>query len=342
MCKITVLVHTCKHGMDHTWSSCRGLKKKGPGSSRPACRKTPIFYVYASHKCGTCYRADAEEEIYRELGLTRDQGLTETQQAILDERLTEVTRNIPTTNWRVPPPPVYGRRPSQSRPVTRRRKSLLSQEVKAEDVAGPEAWESVSASEGFTPVYQTVCSGWDIVSTQETKSLVEELARDAAERGVDVESNHDEEEQDETDYDAGEEDEEADDFSLLAQQTPLPLDPEVDDGCDDYYSAFETSLPTMVIDVPMPVEDEIASAKTTLETSPGTQHLPVFMNNPQSAESRIEGNKTQPSRPTKPYGPSHQLAGDSKVRYWYRKHTNASSEHKNELGCWELVSAALI
>lgn len=361
MCKIYRTYHTCGHRIEHTWSACRGMIKN-PDSSVPACLKYASFSTHASHKCGNCYRKDEEDKVYHELGFTRDQELADDQQATLNERLTEATHNIPTTNWRPVPPPVYGRRPSGSRSVTLRKSSLLSRVVKPEDVVGPDAWESVPVSDGPVPVYQTVWGGWDFVWTPETKSLVEEITEDAAKRGEEVQSDQDEFDQDESYQDWGDQDgpnqdeiegdeiegdeiegdEEGDDLLLLAQQTPLPLDPEVDNMYDDHYSERESSLPTMALDAPMPIQDDILT-NTTLETTPTTQHPPALGNGHQPAESTIEDNDTttsQPSRPTRPHGPSYQLTGDSNLIYWYRQTRRGLFECRNEVGCWELVSAA--
>lgn len=364
MCKINILYHTCRHRLEHTYSSCRGLKKVAPDSSTPACRKTPSLWINTSHKCGNCSRADAEEDVYRELGLTRNQPLTETEQTTLDERLAEAVRNIPTTNWRLPAPPVYGRRPSQSRSVTPRKASLLRMEVMAEDISGPEAWESniVPASEDFIPIYETVCNGWSFELTPETKSLAEELEEDAAELGTEVESD-----QDEDDYDQSEEDEgepevdgelrmyEGDDMLLLAHQTPLPLDPEVDGVHDDRHAEGRTSPPTTADDTPMSAQQyDIFSTEAanshlkifldTASSSTDSQHLSVLEREAQHAESTVEKGKlphSQSPRVTKPYGPSLQPAGDNRVRYWYKQHKSGSSNDKNEVGCWELISVAL-
>jgi hypothetical protein len=360
MCKITVMLYTCRHRIEHTWSSCRGQKKVALDSSMPACRKNPTLYTNASHKCGPCSRTDAEEETYREMGLTREQDLTEAQQTELDERLAEAICNIPTTNWRAPAPPVYGRRPSQSRSVTRRRRSLLSHGVKAEDIGGPAAWESsvVPDSGDFVPVYETVCGGgWDYEWPPETKSLAEEVAEDSAARGTEVK-----EDQGEEDQDASEEEEsgdvelgvyEGDDLLLLAQQTPLPLDLEVDDWYDDHHTECESNLPTTAIDSPMPVQHDIVSAdsanlipETALDTASSAltaENLRVLESYSQAVESPMEGSNTPSnrSRVTTPYSRAWQLAGDSKVhRYWYRQHKSGSPDSKSKVGCWELVSVA--
>jgi len=328
--------------------------KYGPDSSVSACLKYASVHTHASHKCGKCYREDEEDKVYRELGFTRDQDISEDQQTSLNERLTEATRNIPTTNWRPVPPPVYGRRPSQSRSVTRRTRSLLSREVKPEDVVGLEAWESVLVSDGLVTVYETTWGGWDSACTPGTGSLAEEVTEDAAAHGVEVECDLHEFDQDWSYSDESEEDEagewsEGDDLLVLAQQTPLPLDSEVDNMYNDHYSACETNQPQMATDAPMLVQDDtipVNGTNATLETISSTHLTPEFGNNPQPAKSTIEGNNTTsaspPSRPTKTPGPSSQLTTDSKVHYWYRQTKSGLLEGKNEVGCWELVSAAWI
>jgi hypothetical protein len=354
MCKITITRHTCKHDIEHIWSHCRGQIKEGPDSDVPAChQKGYNLRIRDSHRCCECLRADAKNDARRELGII---ALTEAQQNELDERLREVFRNMPSTDkWHSTAPIAYGRRPSESRSVTRRKGSMLRQEVKAEDVVGPEAWESsvVPACGDFVPVYEEVCNGWDVEWPSETKSLAEELAEDAAARGTEAEDDHD---QDGEDQDWSEEDDgelevcEEDDLLLLAQQTPLPLDPE--DMHDDHYTECDSSSPTKAVDSPMLAQHDTMSADDA-NTSPEiildtalqgstTQPLPVVESFSQSTEFTIEGGNTPASftRVKTPYGRSWQLAGDNKVRYWYRQHKSSSPEGKRVVGCWELVSMA--
>jgi hypothetical protein len=363
MCKITLTLHTCKHDIQHILSHCRGQIKEGPDTNVPAChQKGYNLRVRNSHKCCECLRADVKKKIYRDLGIT---ALTEAQQTEVNERLTEAFRNIPSTaKWHSTAPTVYGRRPSQSRSVTRRKGSLLRQEVKAEDVGGPEAWESsvVPASADFIPVYKEVCNGWDVEWPPETKSLAEELAEDAAASGMEVEDDRDQDEddQDGEDQDGSEEDDgelgvcEEDDLLLLAQQTPLPLDPEVDDMHDDHHTECDSSSPTKAVDTPMLAQHDTISAddastfpEITLDTAfseSTTQHLPVLESDSQLAESSIRGGNTPASftRVKTPYGRSWQLAGDNKVRYWYRQHKSGSPEGKHVMGCRELVNMASV
>jgi hypothetical protein len=359
MCKVTETRHACKHDIEHIWSHCRGQIKQGLDSDIPACKKTSSLCIRDSHKCCECLRADAKEQIRRDLGIT---ALTEAQQTELDERLTEVFRNMPSTEkWHSTAPTVYGRRPSQSRSVTRRKGSLLRQEVKAEDVGGPEAWESSvgPASGDFVPVYKEVCNGWDVEWPSETKSLAEELAEDAAARGVEVEDDRDQDEddQDGEGQDGSEEDDgelglgEEDDLLLLAQQTPLPLDTEVD-MYDNNYTECDSSLSTTVVDTPMLAQQDTISAddantspEVTLDTAlpePIMQALPVLESDSQPAEFTIEGGNTRASFVRVKNGRSWQLAGDNKLRYWYRQHKSGSPEGKHVVGCWELVNMASI
>ena len=387
MCKITITLYTCNHDIKHIWSHCRGQIKEGPDTDMPAChQKGYNLRVRDSHKCGECTRADAMGQIRRTLGIT---ALTEADQIELDKRFAaEVFRNIPSTNWNVPAPVVYGRKPSQSRSVSRRKGSLLRYEVNAEDVSGPEAWESniVPDSGDFVPVYAEVSSGWDVEWPVETKSLAEELAEDAAERGMEDDWDQDQEDQDDEGQDEVEQDEggeddgelgvcEEDDLLLLAQQTPLPLDPEVDNLRDGHYTECDSSSPTPVVDTPMIAQHDFISAndsnstpevaidtpmlgqhdvtsaddantipEISLDTASSestAQHLPVLESYSQSAESTIGGNNTPATftRVTTPHSRSWQLAGDNKVRYWYRQHKSSSPEGKH---CWELVSVASI
>jgi len=366
MCKITKTVYTCGHGMKHTWSHCRGQIKEGLDSDVPACKETYELHVRNSHRCGSCTRADVEVEIRLDMGVTC---LTEAQQTEFDNQLVEVFRNIPTSNWRAPAPPVYGRKPSQSRSITRRKGSLLRQEVKAEDVGGPEAWESniVPASEDFVSVYETVCSGWDVEWPSETKSLTEELAEDAAERGMDAEDVQDQDQdeqdgevQDEAELDGSEQDDgklgmcEEGDLLLLAQQTPLPLD----DTRDNHYTESGSSPPTTVVDTLM--LQDITSAdnvnttfEATLDTATAnlsTQPPLVLESDAQPAKSITKCSNRLPSqspRVMNPYGPTSQLGigGGTKVRYWYRQHKQHkfdSPKGQPEIGCWELVTVSLI
>jgi hypothetical protein len=229
--------------------------------------------------------------------------------------------------------------------VTRRRRSLLSQEVKAEDIGGPAAWESsvVPDSGDFVPVYETVCGGgWDCEWPPETKSLAEEVAEDSAARGTEVKDD-----QDEQDQDASEEEEsgdvelgvyDGDDLLLLAQHTPLPLDLEVDNCYDDQHTECESNQPTTAVDTLMPVQRDIISAagantipETALDTASSAltaENLRALESYSQSAGSPIKGSNP---RVTTPY---------SIRRYWYRQHKSGSPESKPKVECWELVSVA--
>ena len=140
---------------------------------------------------------------------------------------------------------------------------------------------------------------------------------------------------------------EGDDLLLLAQQTPLPLDLEVDDCYDDHHTECESDLPTTAVDTPMPVQhDIIDSANPIPETASSAltaENLRVLESYSHAIESPMEGSNPPPnrSRVTTPYSRAWQLAGDSKVhRYWYRQHKSGSSESKSKAGCWELVSVA--
>jgi hypothetical protein len=199
MCKISVYEYTCKHRIQHVWSACRGQVKVARDSDRPACQKSPSLYVKTTNQCGSCLRAEAEQNIRHEQDIANASAET---QATLEKRISDILNRIPTSNWRPVPSPVYSRRPSQKRSQSRRRHSLLREEVKAEDMCGP-AWE-----DNVVPsVYEAVDDGWDYEVTPETKSLADEIAEDRAERGVEDKDEPDEEETDDAD---GEEDVEAD------------------------------------------------------------------------------------------------------------------------------------
>ena len=107
---------------------------------------------------------------------------TEDLESTLKDRLAEIAKQIPTTNWRPLPSPVYSRKPSQKRARTPRKNSLLRHEFKPEDACGPEAWED----NVVLPVYEAVVDGWDFPWTAETKSLAEELAEDEERRKKDM------------------------------------------------------------------------------------------------------------------------------------------------------------
>lgn len=189
MCKISVYQYTCKHHIQHIWSACRGQVKVAKDSNTPACQKSPSLYVKATHKCGSCSRAEAEQNIRRELEIA---GTSAESQAILEQQLVDMTKQIPSTNWRLLPSPTYTRKPSQKRLQSQRRHSLLREEVLADDACGPEAWED----NVVLPVYETVEDGWNNWEwTSETKSLEDEIAEDAAERG-DEEKDDEEDEED--------------------------------------------------------------------------------------------------------------------------------------------------
>jgi hypothetical protein len=126
MCKITDFQYTCKHHIRHVWSACRGRKKVDKDSNTPACQKRPSLYASLATKCGACTRADAEQQLHRDLTENKpNQQSTEDFESILSEQLLKLTTQIPTTNWRSLPSPVYGRKPSQKRVRTLRKNSLL-------------------------------------------------------------------------------------------------------------------------------------------------------------------------------------------------------------------------
>jgi hypothetical protein len=192
MCKISVYEYTCKHRIQHVWSACRGQVKVAKDSNHPACQKSPSLYVKTTNLCGPCSRTEAEQNIRRELDIANNSAET---QETLGRRIADVVNRIPTSNWRPVPSPVYNRRPSQKRLQSRRRHSLLREEVKAEDMCGPEAWED----NVVLPVYEAVDYGWDYEVTPDTKSLADEIAEDKAERSEEEKDEPDEEERDEAD-----------------------------------------------------------------------------------------------------------------------------------------------
>jgi len=179
MCRITDYQYTCKHHIQHTWSTCRGQIKadKDSNSNAPACQKLPSLYTKLATKCGSCCRAEAEQTLRRTLIKPNDQS-PEAFELILQGRLSETNKQIPTTNWRLLPSPVYSRKPSQKRTHTLRKNSLLRNEFKPEEVGGPEAWED----NVVLPVYEAVEDGWNYPWTAETKSLADELKEDEERR----------------------------------------------------------------------------------------------------------------------------------------------------------------
>ena len=203
MCRITDYEHTCKDRIQHVWSACRGQIKEDKDSKTPACRKRPSLYIKLATKCGSCTRTEAEQEIRRALSENNEQS-TEDFEATLKERFAELTKRIPTANWRPLPSPVYTRKPSQKRVRTPRKNSLLRNEVKPEDVRGPEAWEDNLV----LPVYEAVENDWNYPWTAETKSLADELAEDEERRQADMKDG---EEDDDGEDDDGENDDDVDD-----------------------------------------------------------------------------------------------------------------------------------
>lgn len=178
MCRITDYQYTCKHHIQHTWSSCRGQIKasKDSNSKTPACQKLPSLYAKLATKCGSCSRAEAEQNLRRTLTMSKPNDQSpEDFESVISERLAKMATQIPTMNWRPLPSPVYSRKPSQKRLHTLRKNSLLRSEFKPEDACGPEAWED----NVVLPVYEAVEEGWNYLWTAETKSLADELAEDA-------------------------------------------------------------------------------------------------------------------------------------------------------------------
>lgn len=209
MCRITDYEHTCKDHIQHVWSACRGQIKEDKDSKTPACRKRPSVHIKLATKCGSCTRTEAEQEIRRALSENNKQS-TEDFEATLRERFAKLTKQIPTTNWRPLPSPVYTRKPSQKRVRTPRKNSLLRNEVKPEDVRGPEAWED----NPVLPVYEAVENGWNYPWTAETKSLAEELAEDEERRQADMKDGEENEDGEDDDDDDAEGDDEFDEESL--------------------------------------------------------------------------------------------------------------------------------
>lgn len=206
MCRITDYEHTCKDHIQHVWSACRGQIKEDKDSKTPACRKRPSVHIKLATKCGSCTRTEAEQEIRRALSENNKQS-TEDFEATLKERFAKLTKQIPTTNWRPLPSPVYTRKPSQKRVRTPRKNSLLRNEVKSEDVRGPEAWEDNLV----LPVYEAVEHGWDYPWTAESKSLADELAEDEERRQADMEDGEEDEDGEDEDVDDDVDDAEGDD-----------------------------------------------------------------------------------------------------------------------------------
>jgi hypothetical protein len=209
MCKITAFEYTCEHRIKHVWSACRGQVKVAKDSNHSACQKSPSLYVKTTNLCGSCSRAEAEQDLRRELDIASQSADI---QASLEQRISDHINRIPTSNWRPVPSPVYNRKPSQKRLQSRRRHSLLREEVKPEDACGPETWEGNIVS----LVYEAVDDGWNYEVTPDTKSLADEITEDRVERGEEEENEQDDEEDDEAD----EEDGEADEEEIDEGQTP--------------------------------------------------------------------------------------------------------------------------
>jgi hypothetical protein len=190
MCKITAFEYTCEHRIKHVWSACRGQVKVAKDSDHPACQKSPSLYVKTTNICGSCSRAQAEQTLRRELDIASQSADI---QASLEQRISDHIKRIPTSNWRPLPSPVYNRKPSQKRLQSRRRHSLLREEVKPEDACGPETWEGNIV----LPVYEAVDDGWNYEVTPDTKSLADEIAEDSRERGQEEKDEQDDEDDDE-------------------------------------------------------------------------------------------------------------------------------------------------
>ena len=201
MCNITEYEHTCTHPIQHVRSACRGQIKIDKDSKTPACKKPPSLYIKLATKCGSCTRTEAEQNIRRALSEINEQ-TTEHLESTLEDQLADLAKQIPTTNWRTLPSPVYSRKPSQKRVRTPRKNSLLRDEVKPEDACGPEPWED----NVVLPVYEAVEDGWNDPWTTETKSLAEELAEDEERRKAEM-KDEDEGEDDEDDDDDDDDDE---------------------------------------------------------------------------------------------------------------------------------------
>jgi hypothetical protein len=204
MCRITDFQYTCKHHIQHIWSACRGQIKVDKDSNTPACQKLPSLYAKYATKCGSCTRADAEQKLRRDLTKTKpnDQSIEEFE-SILSEQLAKLATQIPTTNWRPLPSPVYTRKPSQKRVRTLRKNSLLRNEFKPEDACGPEAWEDSVV----LPVYEAVEGGWNYAWTAGTKSLADEIAEDVERKKQEMKGGEDEDDEEAEGDMEGEDDE---------------------------------------------------------------------------------------------------------------------------------------
>jgi hypothetical protein len=326
MCKITRFEYTCHHPIKHVWSACRGQKKVTRDSNISACMKYASMYVNIPTKCGSCIRTEAEESIRRELNITDD--LVAATDEVFQQRLAEICRRIPTTNWRTLASPVYSRKPSQKRLETPRRHSLLSREVKPEDACGPDIWEGNVVS----PAYEAMADGWDFEWTSDTESLADELAEDRTER--------DEDERDDVDGDADFDDwaesgqtqaSEADDDHVEVEEA------EAIDAEDAAAAVIEvegmellTANGTGVMeakgaDVEVECTD-VALAEQHITTSPGASGTPSL------TISTCHTTSTRSARPPV------ISAIDSGVHYWFQLQENGAPGGKPKTQKWELVT----
>ncbi|OQO10942.1 hypothetical protein B0A48_05197 [Cryoendolithus antarcticus] len=136
MCKITTLTYTCKHALHITHSACGRAMKQGKLDSKgnlipqtranlsvkkynTACHPSPYLDTFVPEKCGPCQLA-AEDAKHKADGVDE-----------WDEKRVALGKKFPKMNWAAPGEFVV--KPLK-KGGARRRNSLLSVEVMAEDV----------------------------------------------------------------------------------------------------------------------------------------------------------------------------------------------------------------
>ncbi|KAK6435993.1 hypothetical protein LTR95_007824 [Oleoguttula sp. CCFEE 5521] len=136
MCKITTLTYTCKHALHITHSACGKAMKQGKIDSKgnlipqtranlsikyykTACLPSPYLDVFVKETCGSCQLVDEDAKL-------KADGVDD-----WDERRVQLGKQFPKMNWAKPGDFVV--KPLK-KGGARRRNSLLSVEIMAEDV----------------------------------------------------------------------------------------------------------------------------------------------------------------------------------------------------------------
>ncbi|KAK4502834.1 hypothetical protein PRZ48_006260 [Zasmidium cellare] len=143
MCNVRTLTYVCGHVIPFRLSTCRGnftyTTRKSPTGSLSSCRSFPLLNFISQQPCGACLKASAEkdlEEKIAELRLSTEEDDWTKEPA---EEVVQAEAELASEIWRLeefyPDRARFKKevRPERG-PLATRNGSLLSREVRAEDV----------------------------------------------------------------------------------------------------------------------------------------------------------------------------------------------------------------